>query len=170
MTAKAEEIDPTDITRNNSQPTLISITKARREISRQLQSWVCEDPATKDHGQSYLVWDSSDWFKKRQVTTTIVPAPNPGVYYAGTTHLALEVHKTATLANNRYKEAEAEAAAKKMLMHAFKEHHFLELQDDNGDIIGYTAIELFEHLINQYVQPEDVADQVTELHKQLEQK
>jgi hypothetical protein len=80
MTAKAEEIDLTDITRNKSQPTLISITKARREISRQLQSMVCVDPATKDHGQSYLVWDSSDWLKKRQVTTLIVPAPNPGVY------------------------------------------------------------------------------------------
>jgi hypothetical protein len=167
MTAKAEEIDLTDITRNNSQPTLISITKARREISQQLQSLLCADPATKDHGQSYLVWDSSNWLKKRQVTTTIVPAPNPGVY-SGTTHNALEVHKTATLAHKRYKEAEA--AAKKMLMHAFKEHHFLELQDDNGDIIGYTAIELFEHLLDQYVQPEDVADQVTELHKQLEQK
>jgi hypothetical protein len=63
-----EEIDLTDITRNNSQPTLISITKARREISRQLQSRVGAGPASKDHGQSYLVWDSSDWLKKRQVT------------------------------------------------------------------------------------------------------
>jgi hypothetical protein len=144
-----------------------NITKARREISRQLQSMVCVDPATKDHGQSYLVWEDADWLKKRQVTAPIVPPPNPGVY-SGTTHLALEVHKTAILAHKRYKEAEA--AAKKMIMHAFKEHHFLELQDDNGDIIGYTAIELFEHLIDQYVQPEDVADQVTELHKQLEQK
>jgi hypothetical protein len=32
-------------------------------------------------------------------------------------------------------------------MHAFKEHHFLELQDDNGDDIGYTANELFEHTL-----------------------
>jgi hypothetical protein len=64
MTAKTEEIDLTDITRNNSQPTLISITKARRETSRQLQSMVCADPETKDHGQSYLVWESSDWLKK----------------------------------------------------------------------------------------------------------
>jgi hypothetical protein len=150
MTAKAEEIDLTDITRNNSQPTLISITKARREISRQLQSMVCADPATKDHGQSYLVWEEADWLKKRQVTAPITPPPNPGVY-SGTTHLALEVHKTAILAHKRYKEAEA--AAKKMLMHAFKEHHFLELQDDNGDVIGYTARDLFEHLIDQYVQP-----------------
>jgi hypothetical protein len=51
----------------------------------------------------------------------------------------------------------------------FKEYHFLELQDDNGDIVGYTAIELFDHLLDQYVQPEDVADQITELHKILEQ-
>ena len=57
-----------------------------------------------------------------------------------------------------------------MIMHAFKDYHFLELQDDNGDIVGYTAIELFDLLMDQYVQPEDVADQVTVLlHKTLEQ-
>jgi hypothetical protein len=39
----------------------------------------------------------------------------------------------------------------------------------NGDIVGYTAIELFDHLMNKYFQPEDVADQVTALHKILEQ-
>ena len=34
-----------------------------------------------------------------------------------------------------------------MIMHAFKDNnHLLELQDDNGDIVGYTAIELFDHL------------------------
>jgi hypothetical protein len=165
-TTKEEEIDLTDITRNNSQPTLISITKARREISRQLQSRVCADPETKDHGQSYLVWEEADWLKKRQVTAPIAPPPPMGIY-SGTTHNALEVHRTAILAYKRYKEAQA--AAKKMIMHAFKEHHFLELQDENGDVIGYTALELFAHLIDQYVQPEDVADQVTELHKQLEQ-
>ena len=32
----------------------------------------------------------------------------------------------------------------------FKDYHYsLELQDDNGDIVRYTAIELFDHLINQ---------------------
>ena len=56
-----------------------------------------------------------------------------------------------------------------MIMHAFRDYHFLELQDDNGDIVGYTALELFDHLMEQYVQPEDVADQVTALHKILEQ-
>ncbi|OEU09064.1 hypothetical protein FRACYDRAFT_248889 [Fragilariopsis cylindrus CCMP1102] len=56
-----------------------------------------------------------------------------------------------------------------MSMHAFKDYHFLELQDDNGDVVGYTAIELFKHLMDQYVQPEDVADQVTALHKVLDQ-
>jgi hypothetical protein len=72
-TTKEEEIDLTDITRNNSQPTLISITKARREISRQLQTRVCADPHTHDHGHSYLVWSNSDWLKKQQVTSPINP-------------------------------------------------------------------------------------------------
>jgi uncharacterized protein (DUF2252 family) len=88
MTAKEEEIDLTDITRNNSQPTLISITKTRREVSRQLQSRVCADPETKEHGQSYLVVEEADWLKKRQVTAL----------YGGTTYNALEVHRTAILA------------------------------------------------------------------------
>ena len=56
-----EEIDLTGITRNNSSPTLIiSTTKARREISRQLQTRVCADPHTYDHGHSYIVWNDSD--------------------------------------------------------------------------------------------------------------
>jgi hypothetical protein len=166
-TTNDEEIDLMDITRNNSQPTLISITKARREISRQLQARVCADPGTKDHGHSYLVWDTVYWLKKRQVTIPIVPPTNPGAY-GGTTHNGLEVHRTAQPAWKRYKQAQT--ATKKILIYAFKEHRFLELQDDNGDVVGYTAIELFEHLMDQYVQPEDVADQVTALHKELEQK
>ena len=57
-----------------------------------------------------------------------------------------------------------------MNMHAFKDFHFLfKLQDDRGDFVGYTAIELFNHLMDQYVQLEDVADQIKELHKILEQ-
>jgi hypothetical protein len=85
----------------------------------------------------------------------------------GNTHQLLEIHKAQQLAWKRYKLAQA--ATKKMIMHAFKDYHFLELQDDNGDIVGYTAIELFDHLMDQYVQPEDVADQITALHKILEQ-
>jgi hypothetical protein len=161
-----EEIDLTDIARNNSAPTLISITKARREISRQLQSRVCADPHTHDHGHSYIVWSTSEWLKKRQVTASIVPLTNPGSY-RGTTHQPLEAHKAKQLAWKRYKLAQA--ATKKMTMHAFKDYHFLELQDENGDIVGYSTIELFDHLMDQYVQPEDGADQITALHKILEQ-
>ena len=68
-----EAIDLTDITRNNdSQPTLTSITQARREISRQLQTRVCADPQTQDHGHSYIVWSNSEWLKKKQVNFQII--------------------------------------------------------------------------------------------------
>jgi hypothetical protein len=105
MTTTEEEIDLTDITRNNS-PTLISITKARREISRQLQSRVCGDPQTHGHGHSYIVWSNSDWLKKRQVTSQIIPPTNPGAY-RGNTYILLEIHKTRQLAWKRYKLAQA---------------------------------------------------------------
>jgi hypothetical protein len=148
MTTTEEEIDLIDITRNNSMPTLISITKARREISRQLQSRVCADPHSHDPGRSYIVWSNSDWLKKRQVTSQIVQPTNPGAY-GGTTYQLLEAHKAKQLAWKRYKLAQA--ATKKMIMHVFKDYQFLELQDENGDIVGYTAIELFDHLMDQYV-------------------
>ena len=100
-----EEIDLTDITCNNSPPTLISITKARREISQQLQTRVvCADPQTHDHGHSYIVWDNSDWLKKRQVTSQIIPPTSPGAY-GGTTHNALKFHRAGQLAWKRYKVA-----------------------------------------------------------------
>ena len=107
-----------------------------------------------------------DWLKKRQVTSQIIPPINPGGCN-GNTNLLLEIHKTTQLAWKRYKLAQA--ATKRMVMHAFKDyHHSLKLQhDDNRDIAGYTAIELFDHLMNQYVQLEDVVDQITALQKIL---
>ena len=167
MAIKEEEIDLTGITRNDGTPTLTSITKAKREIGRQLQNKVCADPSSKEHGQSYLIYDDIEWLKKKGVTDVVKPPTNPGTY-GGTSHNALEVHKAVVLAWKRYKEAQS--ATKTMIMYAFKPHHFLELEDDNGDIIGFTAIELFDHLMDTYVQPEDVADQINALHKDLEQK
>ena len=148
MKETEEEIDLTTITCNIIQPTLLSINRARREISRQLQTRVCTDPETHDHSHSYIVWDDVDWLKKREVNHVIVPPTNPGAYN-GTTYLKLEVHMAAQLARNRCKLAQS--ATKKMGMHLFKEYHFLELQD------------------GQYVQPEDVTNQITELHKILKQ-
>jgi hypothetical protein len=127
---------------------------------------MCRSSHSRSWGHSYIVWSNSDWLKKRQVTSQIVPPTNPGAY-GGTTHQLLEAHKAKQLAWKRYKLAQS--ATKKMIMHAFKDYHFLELQDENGDIVGYSAIELFDHLMEQYVQPEDIADQLTALHKILEQ-
>jgi hypothetical protein len=56
-----------------------------------------------------------------------------------------------------------------MITHAFKDYHLLWLQYGNGGIVGYTVIELFDHLMELYVQAQDVADQVTALHKILKQ-
>ena len=71
-----EGIDLTNITRNNSPLTPISLTKARREISRQLQTSVWYvDQQTHDHGHSYIVGSKSDWLKKRQVTSQISNQP-----------------------------------------------------------------------------------------------
>ncbi|OEU07472.1 hypothetical protein FRACYDRAFT_250889 [Fragilariopsis cylindrus CCMP1102] len=104
--------------------------------------------------------NNSSWQKKGQVTSQIIPPTNPGAY-SGTTHNVLEILKAKQLAWKRYKLAQA--ATKKMIMHAFKDYHFLEFQDDNdiGDIAGYTAIELFERCGR--------SGDVTALHKLLEQ-
>ena len=159
-TTREEAINLTDVTRNvtrnNSSRTLIfGIPKERREMSWQFQTRVCAGPHTNghgpqihDHGHSSIVWNKTDWLKKRLVTAPISPPTNPGEYN-GTTHLKLEVHMAAQLAWNRCKLAQS--ATKKMGMHLFKEYHFLELQDD------------------QYVQPEDITNQITELHKILKQ-
>ena len=67
------------------------------------------------------------------------------------THITGNPQDIPQLAWKRYKQAQA--ATKKIIMHAFNDYHFLELQDDNGDIVRYTTIELFGHLMDQYVQP-----------------
>ena len=56
-----------------------------------------------------------------------------------------------------------------IIMHTSKDYHFLELQDNSRNVAGYTAIELLYHLLDQYVQLEDVVDQIPKLNKILEQ-
>ena len=74
MTIKGEEIDLTGITRNDGTPTLTSITKAKREIGRQLQNKVCGDPDSKEHGQSYLIYDDVEWLNRIGVIRNLDPA------------------------------------------------------------------------------------------------
>jgi hypothetical protein len=93
MTVKEEEIDLTGITCNEGTPTLSNITKAKREIGRQLQNKVCADPDSKDHGQSYLIYDDVEWLKKKAVTDVVKPPTNPGTY-SGTSHKLYEEEGT----------------------------------------------------------------------------
>ena len=53
---KEEEIDLARITRNEGTPNLISVTKERREIGRELKHRTCADPESKYHSQACLVW------------------------------------------------------------------------------------------------------------------
>ena len=64
-----EEIDLTDITSNNSPPTLISITLKPGEKS------------VDNSKQGYArIHKNSDWQIKQQLASQIVPPINPGVY------------------------------------------------------------------------------------------
>jgi hypothetical protein len=98
-----------------------------------------------DHGHSHIVWNKSDWLKKRQVTAPISPPTNPGAYNE-TTYLKLEVHKAVQLVWKQFKLAQA--VTNKMMIHAFKEYHFHELQedeDDNVDLVRDSHI-LFSYI------------------------
>jgi hypothetical protein len=125
------------------------------------------DPQTHDYGHSYIAWSNSDWLKKQQVTSQLILPVIPPVNSGAHTPTASNPQDGA-ISMGRYKLAQA-AAKKMIIMHTSKDYHFLELQDDSRNVAGYTAIELLYHLLDQYVQLEDVVDQIPKLNKILEQ-
>jgi hypothetical protein len=62
---------------------------------------------------------------------------------------------------SRNQREPAENGAIQMLQHIFEESCFLDLEDDQGQMIGHTPGEIIAHLIGSNVNLEDYDDEIT---------
>jgi hypothetical protein len=56
-----------------------------------------------------------------------------------------------------------------MIKHIFEESCFLDLEDDQGQMIGHTPHEIITHICNANVTPEDHDDEIIAIEEDMRQ-
>ena len=132
-----------NITKHQDEPTIITIDMTKREVATELRKLRNRQPESARQGHAYIIWNDAEWLTKKGVTTA-VPIPALPPTYSGNTHALLEAYKMSVLLYNDH--TDAMVAAETMIFRAFPISHFLELMDDENEVVGYTPRELIQHL------------------------
>jgi len=90
--------------------------------------------------------------------TDAVPIPEKPEAFAGTTAADKFIHKESLKKYNDYK-THANGAIK-MLKYILEDSCFLDLEDDQGQMIGKTPHEILRHISDANITPEDYDDEI----------
>ena len=104
-----------------------------------------------------------EWLLKQGITAEVVPPTHPGLYM-GNTHATKFRYKTELDLNNGYKEHMRNSV--KALTGSFTEGLLMDLEKD-GEVIGYTPLEIYEHVKTNFLLPRDVSRKFTKTRQDI---
>ena len=104
-----------------------------------------------------------EWLLKQGITAAVVPPEHPGPY-TGNTHATKFRYKEELALHSEYKEHMRNGV--KALATCFTEGLFMDLETD-GEVIGHTPIEIYDHIKANFLLPRDVSREITKTRKDL---
>jgi hypothetical protein len=146
--------------------TLTKIRLATNQIASALTLHHCDIDESKDYGHAWIILEDAVWLTKNRVTVA-VPIPTKPNAFDGTTSAAKFIYKAALKNYTNYKLHSIGAI--KMLKYIFDESCFLDLEDDQGQMIGYTPHEVITHIFDTNVSPEDHDREIVSIEKDVRQ-
>ena len=105
----------------------------------------------------------AEWRLKHRITTIVVPPAHPGPY-TGQTHTTKFRYKEELGFYNGYKEHMQNSV--KALTSCFTEVLLIDLETDS-EVIGYTAIKIYDHIEDNFLQPRDLSQEITKTRADL---
>ena len=130
-------------------PIVGQVLAFQRQIAKFPTSYHCKCPNAGNHGWSWIVYIDGEWMLKHGITTIVVPPTIPGLY-PGATHATKFRYKEELGLYKEYKEHMRNSV--KALTSCFIEGLLIDLKTD-GEVIGYTAIEIYEHIKVNFLLP-----------------
>ena len=98
-----------------------------------------------------------EWLRKHGITTIVAAPDHPGPY-RGTGHATKSRYKEELWICNEYKEHMRKSI--KALTSCFPEGLLIDLETD-GEVIGYTTIEIYDHTKDNFLLPRDLLWEIT---------
>ena len=100
---------------------------------------------------------------KHGITAVVIPPTHPGPY-TGATHATKFRYKAKLGLYDKYKEHMRNSI--KALTSCLTEGLLIDLTA-NGEVIGYTLIEIYEHIKTNFLLPRDLSREITKTRKDL---
>jgi hypothetical protein len=147
----------------------ISLTKIRQatnQIATNLSSHHCDIDELQGYGHAWVILEDAVWLTKN-VVTTAVPIPTKPAAFTGTTSAATFIYKSSLKNYTDYNVNSIGAI--KMIKYIFEESCFLDLEDDEGQMIGYTPHQIITHICDANVTPEDPDNDIIAIEEDMRQ-
>ena len=145
------------VTKHDGPPTIATLRLTVNELAAFASDIVCELPQAAGHGHSFLCHTDRQWLAMHGVTD-LVPVPTHPGPLVGTTHLDRHVNDVSYRQFMTYQKVDK--ACVRLLQTIYSNSFFVDLQDTQGQIMGYTTKELLAHLTEMYVDLDELEDDI----------
>jgi hypothetical protein len=144
-----------------TQPTIGNLLKAQNQIAAILSDYACEAPASGAYAHAFLIYTEAVWLTKDGITEAVViekPAP-----FTGTSFAARYAYDDSL---KQYEEMiKHQKGTIRMIKYIFPEPVFLDLCDDQGQLVGKTPQEIMQHLQDSFCDEEEAEEEILKQYK-----
>jgi hypothetical protein len=164
MTTEEPQYDMSLLDKVTEDISLTTIRQATNQIATIFTLQHCDIDGALGYRHSWIILEDAVWLTKNGVTDA-VPIPRKPAAFSGTTSADKFIYKAALKNYTDYRIHSNGAI--KMIKYIFEESEFLELDDDQGQMIGYTPHEIITHICNANVTPEDHDDEIMAIEEDM---
>ena len=146
-----------------SNPTIGSILTAQNQIAAILTDYPCEAPESGAYGHAFLIYSAAVWMTKNGIVDPVTI--NKPAAYTGTTHASRYIYADEL---SRYEEMERHRKGTiRMIKYIFPEPVFLDLCDDQGQIVGKLPQDLIQHLQDTFCDDEEKEEEILKQYQSM---
>lgn len=145
-------------------PNISNILAATQEIAAVLGDYPCGAPDAKEYGHQFLIYSRDVWTSLPNVTADVV-IDKPGAF-TGNTHADRYNHEESIRIYNE-KERHAKGTVR-MLRYIFPPAVLLDLENNQGQIVGKTPREIIKHLRDTFCDDEQKEGEILEQELKLQ--
>jgi hypothetical protein len=144
-----------------NQPTIGNLLRAQNQIAAILTNYPCNERTSGAYGHSFLIYSTQVWLTKDNITApvTINKPPLFNGTFIATRYVYEDSLKT-------YEDMmKHRNGAIRMIKYIFPAPVFLDLCDDQGQLVGKTPQEIMKHLQDTFCDDEEAEDEILKQYK-----
>jgi hypothetical protein len=147
-------------------PTIGNLLRAQNQIAAILTDYPCEATASGAYAHAFLIYSDAVWLTKDGITSTVTITKPPT--FTGTTH-ASRYQYTDQL--QQYDDMiKHRKGTIRMIKHIFPAPVFLDLCDEQGQLIGKTPQQIIQHLQDTFCDSEEAEEEILKQYKLMNTK